>query len=82
MLMASLALVPSLSPDATRTRKPNRRPGSCPSKVTQLRPATDPDTQVVARYFARHGWTALAAFEEGFPADLAAAMLMIEVPPS
>jgi hypothetical protein len=33
-----LALVPPPAPEAVRVKKPNRRKGSIPSKVTDLRP--------------------------------------------
>jgi hypothetical protein len=33
-----LALVPTPAPEAVRVKKPNRRKGSIPSKVTDLRP--------------------------------------------
>jgi len=51
--------------------------------VTQLRPreapaTPDPDIPVVAAFLTRNGWTALDAFHAGFPADLAAAMWVLE----
>jgi len=65
----SLALVPPLSPEAVRVKKPNRRPGSCPlpSKVTQLR------TRQIAPYSERAVSTgdALVASDPEFAAELA-----------
>lgn len=69
------------TPEAARVKKPNRRPGSCPSPVTQLRPAPDPDTPAVARWLHRHGWAALDAFHAGFDADVCAALWMLETSP-
>lgn len=45
-MSASLALVPGVTPEATRVRKPCRRPGVIPT-VTQLRPP-DPDADLVS----------------------------------
>ena len=79
----SLAPVLPMPSRATRTRKPNRRPGSCPSpsKVTQLR-TPDPDILPAARYLLRQGWTGGDAFHAGLDLDLAAMMLTIETAPS
>jgi len=38
----------------------------------------DPDIPVVAAYFARQGWTGHEAFLAGLPADLAAAIFVLE----
>ena len=80
---AMLALVPPPAPEAVRVKKPNRRPGSCPSpsKVTQLR-TPDPDILPAARYLLRQGWTGGDAFHAGLDLDLAAMMLTIETAPS
>ena len=82
-MTSSLASVLQMPPRATRTRKPCRRPASCPqpSKVTQLR-TPDPDILPAARYLLRQGWTGGDAFHAGLDLDLAAMMLTIEVSPS
>ena len=80
-LMASLALVAPLPVEDTRVRKPNRRPQSCPTNVAQF-PVPDPDIPAAARYLTRQGWSWLDAAHAGLDMDLAAAMLMIESPPS
>ena len=53
--------------------------------VTQLRPREtettpepDPDAPVAARYFIRHGWTALDAFHAGLGLEVCAAMWAAE----
>lgn len=75
-----LALVPPLPVEDTRVQKPNRRPGSCPtpSKVTELHPAPDADTPVVARWLIAHDWSALDAFHVGLGLEVCALMWTIE----
>jgi hypothetical protein len=81
--MTTLTLLPPLPVEDTRTRKPNRRPGSCPSPSNVIPlPAPDPDTPVVARYLMRQGWTWVDAFHAGLDANVGAMMLAIETAPS
>ncbi|HTQ94996.1 MAG TPA: hypothetical protein VMK84_36430 [Streptosporangiaceae bacterium] len=53
---------------ATVLQFPSREPDTIP----------DPDVPVVAAYFARQGWTGHEAFLAGLPADLAAAIFVLE----
>ena len=78
--MPNLAPVLTLDPQAVRVRRPNRRPGSCPvpSKVTELHPAPDADTPVVARWLIAHDWSALDAFHVGLGLEVCALMWTIE----
>ena len=56
-------------------------PDSPPSNVIPL-PTPDADRPAAARYLIAHGFTALDAWHLGLDADLAAAMWMLEGPPS